>query len=217
VVKHETSPAFSLTLTPPLSQLPHVNSASATMTAKRKPPCLTLYAARDAYSSPGVLTTPGRRTRPFPLKPVRCSAFEGFRVNFVCDAAGSVAFDVAGPEPGGAWPVPFRRVNESAPRRGRGLGRGLYLRRTQPHRPRLGHDLDGHGRAPRLPPRRSQSRLRPVRRRPLRPSVIRGRARSSHQRASRRARARQQAEATTTRRAARAAASPLSPRCPVIN
>jgi hypothetical protein len=37
VVKHKTSPAFGLTPTLPLSQLPHVNSTSATVTAQRRP------------------------------------------------------------------------------------------------------------------------------------------------------------------------------------
>ena len=217
MVKHETSPALGLTPNLPLGQLPHVNSTSATVMAGTRPPCLTRPVARDAHSSPGDLTTLGRRTQPLPLKPIRCSAFVGFRVNFVSDAAGGVASDVTGPEPGGALPVHFRRVNEGAPRSGRGLGRGLYLRRPQPHRRRPGHDLEGRGGAARLQPPRSRPRLRPARRRARPSSVIRRVGRCSRRRAGRRARARLLTEATTHHRAAlRAALAPLAG-TPVIN
>jgi hypothetical protein len=152
MVKHKTSPAFSLTLTLPLGQLPHVNSTSAIIKAKREPSCLICSAARDAHSSPGDLIPPGHRTQPLPLKPVRCPAFEGSRVNFVSDAAGSVARDVTDPEPGGALPVLFRRVQGGARREedaGLGAGWSLRLRRMPSHRRRLGHALAGRGRAPR--------------------------------------------------------------------
>lgn len=159
MVKHQTSPALGLTPTLPLSQLPHVNSASATVPAKRKPSCLTCSAARDAHSSPGDLTTLGRCTQPSPLKPVQRSVFEGMRVNFVSAAAGGLAFAFAEPELGGALPVLFRHVNAGSPRRGHGLGRGLIFRLRRPHRRRrrrLGRAPDGF--SPRLPPRRSTSR-----------------------------------------------------------
>jgi YD repeat-containing protein len=125
MVKHKTSPAFSLTLTLLLSQLPHVNSASATVTAERKPSCLTCSAARDAHSSPGDLTTLGRRTQPLPLKPVQRSVFEGLRVNFVSAATGGLAFAVTDLELGGALPILFQRVYDGARREeDTGLGVG---------------------------------------------------------------------------------------------
>jgi YD repeat-containing protein len=124
MVKHKTSPAFSLTLTLLLSQLPHVNSASATVTAKRKPSCLTCSVARDAHSSPGDLTTLGRRTQPLPLKPVQRSLFDVSRVNFVSAATGGLAFAVADLELGGALPILFQRVYDGA-RRDEDTGLGV--------------------------------------------------------------------------------------------
>lgn len=124
MVKHETSLAFGLTLTLLLSQLPHVNYASAaTVPAKRKPSCLTCSAARDARPSPDNLTTLGRRTQPSPLKPVQRSAFEGLRVNFVSTATGNLTFAVTDFELGGALPVLFQRVYDSS-RRGEDTGLG---------------------------------------------------------------------------------------------
>jgi hypothetical protein len=125
MVKHKTSPAVGLTLTLLLSQLPHVNSASATVLAQRKPSCLTCSDARDAHSSPGDLTTPGRRTQPLPLKPVQRSVFEVPRVNPVSAVTCGLAFAVADLEPGGASAVLFLRVKGDTRREeGTGLGAG---------------------------------------------------------------------------------------------
>jgi hypothetical protein len=134
MVKHKTSPAVGLTLTLLLSQLPHVNSASATILADRKPSCLTCSAARDAHSSPGDLTTLGRRTQPLPLKPVQRSVFEGLRVNYVSAATGDLAFAVTDLELGGALPVLFRRVYDGARRgedAGLGAGRSFAFQRIR--------------------------------------------------------------------------------------
>jgi hypothetical protein len=166
MVKHKTSPAFGLTLTLPLSQLPHVNSASATVPAKRKPSCLACSAARDANSSPGDLTTLGRRTQPSPLKPVQRSAFDGLRVNFVSAVTGGLAFAVKDLELGGALPILFRRAYDGARRdedAGLGAGWSLVFDDRNPHRRRLGYAHHRHGLSPRLPPRWSKSTLHAAR------------------------------------------------------
>ena len=191
MVKHKTSPAFGLTPTLPLSQLPHVNSTSATVMAKRKPSCLTCCAARVAYSSPDDLTTTGHRTQPPPLKPVRRSVFEGLRVPSVSAATVSLAFAVIDLELGGESTVLFRRVYDGARREeDTGLGAGAFiLRRPHPRRRRPSRALYGRGLPHRLPPRRSKSTLQAARGRARRAPVVQSHERRHRQRASRRAHA----------------------------
>jgi hypothetical protein len=183
MVKHTTSPAFGLNPNLPLGQLPHVNSASATVSAKRKPSCLTCLTARDAHSSPGDLTTAGRRTQPLPLKPARRPALGGMRVNDVSAVTCGLAFAEIGL--GGGLQVLFLRVKDGAPRRGDGLGRGVVfrLRRPRPHRKRLGYAPDGL--PPRLTPRRSTSTPRAARRRARRTPPVQSHERRHRQRAGR--------------------------------
>lgn len=126
--KRKTSLACGLTFALLLSQLPHVNpaSAAATVPAKKKSSCTTCAAARVAQPSfPDNLATLGRRTQLQPLIPLQRSTFEGVRLNLVSTSTGNLAFATNDLELSGVMPILFQRVYDSSRRDADyGLGAG---------------------------------------------------------------------------------------------